>query len=52
MDPNACLDRFIDAVMDRDLDEILEAARDLQGWIAAGGFTPDDPRWNAWNKEA
>lgn len=40
MDPNACLQRIIDAlVSDRGLDAI-DAHRDLCAWLKSGGFAP------------
>ncbi len=46
MDPNATLNRLIDAATTRDQDpqDILDAAEDLVDWIDRGGFLPDDPR--------
>ena len=44
MDPNACLQRFLNALAAGDRDEVLAALSDLQGWITRGGFLPADPR--------
>jgi hypothetical protein len=44
MDPNACIDRIIDALIDGDLEEAREAMVDLQSWIARGGFLPGGDR--------
>lgn len=41
MDPNACLERLIQAADDHDHDEVSEAASDLQEWLDTGGFMPD-----------
>lgn len=41
MDPNACLERLIEAIRDRDYAEIRYAADDLADWIAKGGDSPD-----------
>jgi hypothetical protein len=42
MDPQACLQRFIDADKDQDWDEAETAAEDLMVWMARGGF---EPKW-------
>jgi hypothetical protein len=44
MDPDACLDRLLDAAVDRDPGELLAAAADLAAWLRRGGFPPRDPR--------
>jgi hypothetical protein len=44
MDPNATLDRLLDAIMDGDMTEAGYALEDLTGWIYKGGFKPRDPR--------
>lgn len=51
MDPNACLERFLDALEENDYREAFEAHRDLQQWMAKGGFSPT---WGDWEgaKEA
>jgi hypothetical protein len=41
MNPNACLNRFIEAIRDRDHKEMRQAAGDLADWIQRGGFAPD-----------
>ncbi len=43
-DPDACLQRLIDAAIAGDHAEILEAAEDLATWLKRGGFNPKDPR--------
>jgi hypothetical protein len=48
MDPNAALQRFLDACLDNDRDEAEDALEALAGWIQGGGFLPqiervDDP---------
>jgi hypothetical protein len=42
MDPNACLNRILVALDERDTDEALEALDDLQGWLSRGGFPPSE----------
>lgn len=42
MDPNACFDRWKFAVARGDADEARDAADDLLGWLARGGF---EPKW-------
>jgi hypothetical protein len=44
MDPTAALQRFLDACLDDDRDEALEALDDLSGWIRRGGFLPQIER--------
>lgn len=41
MDPNACLARMLDAIVSGDKDEAIDAASDLNEWLARGGFEPD-----------
>ena len=41
MDPQACLERFLNALEDNDLREAAEAKRDLRAWLANGGFEPN-----------
>ena len=48
MDPVACLKRFDDAMMARDLDEIAESAGDMVGWLEKGGFLPFGPHGADW----
>lgn len=50
MDPNACLQRFVDAIADGDFAEARDAQSDLLGWLARGGFAPD---WggHGWTRE-
>lgn len=47
MDPNACMERLIEAAADRDHDEVIAAARDLRNWVQNSGFLPhmDNQRW-------
>lgn len=40
MDPNACLERILNAIADKDFQEAIEAADDLLGWKNSGGFRP------------
>lgn len=46
MDPTACFQRMLTAILEHDKEEALSAADDLAGWLARGGFeptwTPDD----------
>jgi hypothetical protein len=44
MDPDACLDRLLDAAVAGEADELLWAAGDLAGWLQRGGVPPRDPR--------
>jgi hypothetical protein len=48
MDPNAVLQRFLDALASGDRDEATTALSNLQAWIAKGGFLPADPRKSAY----
>lgn len=41
MDPNACLQRFLDALEDNDASEAWHAHLDLSVWLNRGGFAPD-----------
>jgi hypothetical protein len=41
MDPNACLQRYRDAMEDGEIDEARDAAEDLGQWLRMGGFEPD-----------
>lgn len=41
MDPNACLERLIRAILTDDFDESRAAYVDLLTWCRAGGFSPD-----------
>ena len=38
MDPKATWQRHLDALSDDDVDEALEALRDLNAWLEQGGF--------------
>lgn len=49
MDPNACLQRFIGALIDNDSTEAYDAHLDLSTWLRNGGFAPD---WKPWEKGA
>lgn len=40
MDPIACLAQFLEAVADRDIDEIRNAADALAHWLDIGGSAP------------
>ena len=44
MDPTACLDRLLQALVDKDRDESIEAAHDLKWWLVRGGFLPEVKR--------
>jgi len=44
MDPDACLDRLLDAAVQGDAEAFANAAEDLYEWLQAGGFAPRDPR--------
>lgn len=46
MDPQACLQRIQDA---ETVTDGVEACRDLQGWLAGGGF---EPEWDEFPKGA
>jgi hypothetical protein len=41
MDPNACLERWRNAVARGDRREAQEARVDLQSWLTRGGFEPE-----------
>jgi hypothetical protein len=41
VDPNACLERFLNALSDGDYREAFEARRELANWLKNGGFAPD-----------
>lgn len=40
MDPDACMERILQAVMDGDRQEAFGAMEDLIGWLKFGGFPP------------
>lgn len=44
MDPTAALRRILEACLDDDRDEVLDAMQDLAGWIEKGGFLPQIER--------
>ena len=46
MDPDACMDRLLDAAEAEDFSEVMAAVDDLRRWIITGGFPPklDGPR--------
>lgn len=44
MDPTACFERFVEAVVDGDQDEAKAALVDLKGWLDKGGFAADWPK--------
>jgi hypothetical protein len=46
MDPDACLDRLIDAATTGDAEELRWAADDLAGWLERGGFRPRTPAYD------
>ncbi len=43
MDPNATLQRIIDAAVAGDIGELVEASIDLAAWLKSGGFPPIRP---------
>lgn len=44
MDPDACLDRLLEAAVNLDPNALLDAAADLAEWLRRGGVPPRDPR--------
>ena len=40
MDPNACLERFCDALRSDDAEEAEQSANDLIHWLGRGGAMP------------
>lgn len=44
MDPDAALAKLIDAAVEGDTTDLLNAADDLASWLDHGGFAPSDPR--------
>jgi hypothetical protein len=40
MDPNACMERILQAIRDGNRSEAFEAMEDLLGWLKFGGFPP------------
>jgi hypothetical protein len=52
MDPDASLDRLLDAAIAGDAEELRWAADDLAGWLERGGYRPRDPRPPAPNRLA
>lgn len=44
MDPQACLQRIIDAAKANRLQEYINACEDLAGWLRRGGFAPKVPK--------
>jgi hypothetical protein len=43
MDPNACIQRILDAFRDGDNEELEQAMLDLFNWLKSGGFSPAIP---------
>jgi hypothetical protein len=41
MDPQACLERWRDALTEYDREEEDDARNDLLAWLARGGFEPE-----------
>jgi hypothetical protein len=41
MDPNATLERIIDAAVSGDASELMDAAADLANWLRQGGYAPE-----------
>lgn len=54
MDPNACLQRFLDAIEDNEASEAYEAHLDLTAWLRGGGFEPSNTEgfatFKAWKR--
>lgn len=54
MDPNACLQRFLEALEDNDSAEAWGAHLDLSTWLARGGFEPSNDEglavFRAWKR--
>jgi hypothetical protein len=42
MDPDATLDRLVQAIQDREYEDAAEAFKDLEEWVARGGFFEAD----------
>lgn len=42
MDPNATVDRIVEAFGSGDAEEGLAALEDLREWLRRGGFPPDE----------
>lgn len=40
MDPDAAMQRIIEALHENDFDEVFSAVSDLRGWLGIGGFPP------------
>lgn len=47
MDPDACLDRLLDAAVQGDAEAFANAGEDLYAWLQGEGFAPRDPRTSA-----
>jgi len=43
MDPQATLERILDALANEDGTELVEACQDLANWLRKGGFAPKMP---------
>jgi hypothetical protein len=43
MDPNVCLQNFVDAYENGQLEDAAEHYKNLAAWLSKGGFEPD---WN------
>ncbi len=41
MDPDQALTDILDAMVDGDVEQAIESAENLNGWIGRGGFQPD-----------
>jgi hypothetical protein len=52
MDSNATLDLLISALRSANYQRAAEHARNLQDWVARGGFEPSNPNWRACVREA
>lgn len=40
MDPNACVDRILTALRNKDRDDARDACESLAWWLSRGGFPP------------
>ncbi len=43
MDPQACLQRFLDALTDNNAEEAEDSLNDLLDWVQKGGWLPSLP---------
>lgn len=47
MDPNACMDRILRAIREKDYAEARDAIGDVNDWLDGGGFAPDSVKLDA-----